>query len=227
LWGYRRSDEPAQPGHLNFEVGIVGRKQVEGLRDLIAGIGLEIAQLDIGDSVEGEGIEIDFLRDNKTDRIRKRIRSGMTWLSVAAAACAAVGIYVVASTMTELDQIETRTAELTGTLRDQSASSGEGTKFSEARKLIERKRTEQPAMQIIEALTRLLPDDAWLETLDYEDHLVTIVGRGASIPPIVEALEKSGVFSNVNFASPTQHDAVTKVDTFSISASVPMQSVAQ
>ena len=99
--------------------------------------------------------------------------------------------------------------------------------MSEAKKLIQRKRTEQPAIEIIEALTRLVPNDAWLETLDYEGRQLTVVGHGASVPPIVEALEKSGVFSDVNFASPTQHDAVAKVDAFSISASVQPKSVSQ
>jgi general secretion pathway protein L len=223
LWGFKRTEETAQPGQLGFKVGIIGRKQVEALINWLAAAGVKIAHLDIGDVDRDGGIEIDFLRENKTERIRRRIAGTMKALAFATAACAVVGAYFVASSLSELDQIETRTAELTGALRDQSASSGEGSKFSEARKLIERKRTEQPAITIIESLTRLVPNDAWIETLDYEDHHLTIVGRGAAIPPIVEALERSGVFSDVNFASPTQHDAVAKVDTFSISAAVQPQ----
>jgi general secretion pathway protein L len=221
LWGFRRSQEPAQPGHINIEVGIIGRKQVEMPLRSLSKIGIDVTDLDIADSIEGsESIEIDFLREKNSDRVRKRLTLAMTWFAAAAAVCAGVGIYFAVSSLSDLDRIETRTAELQGMLRDQSASSGEGSKLSEAKKLIDRKQTEQPAMQIIESLTRLMPDDAWLETLDYEDHQLTVVGRGTSIPPIVEALEKSGVFANVNFASPTQRDAVAKVDSFSISASV-------
>jgi general secretion pathway protein L len=228
LWGFRRSDDRAQAGHLNIEVGIVGRRAVEALLLSLKKMGAEVSRLDIADGPETDAaIEIDFLRANETERIRKRLRSGMTWLGLAAAACGGFGLYIAVSSMAELNEMETRTNELTNALHEQSADSSEGGKLSEARKLVERKRTEQPAMQVVEALTRLIPNDAWLEALDYEDHQVTIVGRGTSIPPIVEALEKSNVFKDVNFASPTQHDAVANVDSFSISASVPPVSVAQ
>jgi general secretion pathway protein L len=228
LWGFRRSSEPSQAGQLNVEVGIIGRRSIEGLLLWLGKTGAEVRQLDIADSAEtDDSIEIDFLRENKTERIRKRFTSAMTWLGLGAAACAGFGTYLLVSSINELQSIDARTSELTSTLRDQSSDSTEGSKLSEARKLIERKRTEQPTVQIIESLTRSIPNQAWLETLDYEDHLLTIVGRGTSIPPIVDALEKSGVFSDVNFASPTQHDAVAKVDSFSISASVQPLSVAQ
>jgi general secretion pathway protein L len=227
LWGFRRSDEPAPPGHINIEVGIIGRKQVEILSAWLARIGIQINQLGIAGSVAGsDAIEIDFRRDNKREAIASRIRSGMALAALGAAVCAGIGTYVAVSSLSELNEIEAQTTDLTNALHDQSASSGQG-KLSEARKLIERKRTEQPAIGIIESLTRSIPNDAWLETLDYENHQLTVVGRGTSIPPIVEALEKSGVFSDVNFASPTQHDAVAKVDSFSISAAVQPQSVAQ
>jgi general secretion pathway protein L len=219
LWGIRRSDEAAPPGQINFEVGIVGRKQVETLVHWLDRNGISISHLDIANSVDAsEGIDIDFRHGNRTERVRRRLTMAMTGLAVAAVACAGVGTYFAVSSMTELENIEARVTELTNALQDRSPDSG--SKLSEARKLIERKGTEQPTVEMIESLTGLIPDDAWLETLDYEDHQLTIVGRGVSIPPIVEALEKSGIFSDVNFASPTQRDAVAKVDTFSISASV-------
>src|SRR5437016_4819628 len=227
LWGFRRLEETGQADHLNVEVGIIGRRPVETLLRSLAGIGIEISHFDIADSVEEEGsIDIDFRRENKTHHIRKRLTLAMLALGLGTAACAGWGMVLAVSSLTELAQIDSRTSELTGALKDQS-DSGEGSKLSEAKKLIERKRTEQPAIEIVESLTRLVPNDAWLETLDYEDHQLTVVGHGASVPPIVEALEKSGVFSDVRFASPTQHDAVAKVDAFSISASVQPMSVSR
>jgi general secretion pathway protein L len=228
LWGFKRLEDRAQAGQLNVEVGIIGRKSIEGLLAWLGKSGTEVRQIDIADSAQTEGgIDIDFMRENKTERIRRRFKVAMTALGLSTAACAGVGAYFLISAMNELEQIESRTSELTGALRDQSSDSAEGSKLSEGRKLVERKKTEQPAIQIVESLTRSIPNSAWIETLDYEDHQLTIVGRGTSIPPIVDALEKSGVFADVNFASPTQHDAVAKVDSFSSSASVPPTGVTQ
>jgi general secretion pathway protein L len=228
LWGYRVSDEPPQHGLINVEVGIVGKKQVQAVLSWLKRIGIGIAGFDIAGSVDGtDAIPIDFVRDNAVARVRKQLARIATWAATAAALLFAVGVYGAVSAMSELRGIDDRTAELTGALRNQAEMSGEGGKLAEARKLVERKRIEKPAVEMIEALTRLVPNDAWLDSLDYEDHQLTVVGRGASVPPIVEALERSGIFSNVNFASPTQHDAVAKIDTFSISASVQPRSISQ
>jgi Tfp pilus assembly protein PilN len=221
LWGIRRQKDDPQTGQLSVEVGIIGRRALETLVRSLAKSGINVDHVDIGDSVNaGETIEVDFLRENKTDRIRKRLTATMAALGVVAVIGAGMGTYLALSSMAELEDVEARTDALTSRLRNESSDSGQGTKLADARSLAARKQSEQPAIQIIEALTTLIPDGTWLETLDYEDRKLTVVGRGTSLAPIVEALEKSPVFSEVNIAAATQRDAAANVDSFSISASV-------
>jgi general secretion pathway protein L len=80
---------------------------------------------------------------------------------------------------------------------------------------------------ILNDLTKLVPDGTWLNTIDYENGQVTISGRGTEIPNVIESLEKSDVFSKVNFASATQRDPNLDVDIFSISASIDKQGAKQ
>jgi len=213
---------------VNVEVGIVGRKQVQTVLSWLKRIGVVVTDFDIAESVRGtDAIAIDFVRDNAVARVRRRLTRTVSWVGGAALLIAAVGLYGAISALMEQQTLADRTGELTAALRSDAELSGEAGKLGEARKLVDRKRLEKPAVEMIEALTRVVPNDAWLESLDYEDHQLTIVGRSVSVPPIVEALERSGVFTNVNFASPTQRDPVAKVDNFSISASVQPHNVSQ
>ena len=100
-----------------------------------------------------------------------------------------------------------------------TADAGSG-KVAQAAKAADRKRTELPVMVILNTLTAQVPDNAWLDAVDYADGRLTMAGRGVSISGIIANLESSDIFSNVNFAAPTQRDREANADIFSISALV-------
>ena len=226
LWGFRQVADHSGSDQIRLEVGIVGRHTVEELLRSLAKIGIKIDHLDIGDSTSAEdSIELDFRSERRTERIGKAVRAVMLSMGLATAIFAGLGGYLAASSFTELKSVEAQAARLSDALSN-SSDAGKATKVSEARKLIERKRAEQPVITVLDALTRSIPDAAWLESIEYDDRQVTVLGRGTSIPPIVQALEGSAVFSSVNIAAATQRDPDANVDTFSISASVEPQRAA-
>ena len=149
----------------------------------------------------------------------------MLSMGLATAILTGLGIYLAASSFTELKSVEAQAARLSDALNN-SSDGGKATKLSEARKLVERKRADQPVITVLDALTRSIPDGAWLELIEYDDRQVTVLGRGTSVSPIVQALEESAVFSAVNITAATQRDPDANVDSFSISASVEPQSAA-
>ncbi len=220
VWGYRVAGEP-ENGQFTLEVGISGRKALDGLLVALQASGLRVARLEIALTADDENpIAVDFRSD-----VRRRKASAAVWSVMAVAACfalaiAAYGSWLAIQAQSRLNAIESRTAELTSALRAQPAADGGSGKALEAGKAVERKRTEPPVLVVLNGLTAGVPDNAWLNTLDYADGKLTMAGRGLSIPAIIQSLESSDMFKDVNFAAPTQRDPDSDADMFSISASI-------
>jgi general secretion pathway protein L len=79
----------------------------------------------------------------------------------------------------------------------------EKTKASEQRSALLRTRQQQlPVLKVIEELSALLPDGAWVQTLTGEGTTVRIEGQAQSAEPLIPLLEASPLFKEVKFTSP-------------------------
>ncbi|WNV03288.1 PilN domain-containing protein [Candidatus Methylospira mobilis] len=85
---------------------------------------------------------------------------------------------------------------------------------------IRRKKREEPRMlDMLEELTRILPDDTWLNGLQYDEHKLLVQGQSPNSTELIEKLEVSPYFQDVKFASPITKDA-NRIERFQISAAV-------
>ena len=220
IWGYRVAGEP-ENGQFTIDVGITGRKPLELLIAALTAAGVRLAGLEIAAAADDpDAIAVDFQSGNRRGKARAAVRSAMAGIGFFAAVTGAYGAWQAVMVRSELNGIEARTAQLTAALRAQPVTDFGSGKQGEAEKAVARKRTELPVMLVLNGLTEGVPDSAWLNNVDYADATVTIAGRGVSIPGIIESLESSKLFANVNFAAPTQRDPESNADMFSISASI-------
>ncbi len=72
-------------------------------------------------------------------------------------------------------------------------------------------------MILVEALSRALPDTAYLTDLEIEGREVRIAGK-SNATALIRILEESPQFENVRFSAPTTREATETVETFSIIA---------
>jgi len=85
---------------------------------------------------------------------------------------------------------------------------------------IRRKKREEPRMlDMLEELTRILPDNTWLNGLQYDEHKLLVQGQSPNATELIEELEDSPYFQDVKFASPITKDA-NRIERFQISATV-------
>ena len=89
-----------------------------------------------------------------------------------------------------------------------------------ARALDARKRTAPSAVVVLEALSRALPDDAYLTEMRLEGGKVEIAGVAANAASLIHAIETSPHFSRATFTAPTTRAADDKGETFRIEAQV-------
>jgi general secretion pathway protein L len=220
LWGYREVPT-SQSGQISFEVGIISRKTVDGLLAPFRAAGVEIAHLDISEYPdELKGIDIDFHGSTRAKTARRVVATVMSAAALAALMAATFGSYLAVTTSLELTTAEQRIAELRQALAGGSGSSTADSKLAEANRLHARKSGNVPFVGMINELTKRVPDGTWLNSIDYGAEKVVISGRGVETTKVIESLESSEVFADVNFASATQRDAELNLDIFSISATV-------
>lgn len=129
-------------------------------------------------------------------------------------AAAAIGLLVVLNLTLAFERQETRlsnlsvelaktrkTAQATEKLRSQLTMSQ-----AETRLLLESQSQAGP-LEVIQELTKLLPDDAWLFGFEMRNGSVQIAGQSPSASDLIGRLDKSEIFTNPRFSA-----AVTRAD---------------
>lgn len=220
LWGFRKRDEEAS-GKITLDIAIAGRRAIETILSCLAAAGIAVGHVDAAETpLAMDGIAIGFRGAEASQRTLRRLKYGI-FASIALAGCAGlVGAYLMLADLSEMDGIERRTAALTEQVQARGREDGASGRRTEALALMDRKRAEAPFVNVLNTLTVSMPDDIWLETLDYADRRMTFTGRGQPTPSVIDALEKSPLFANVDFAAATQRSAAGEVDSFSISAAI-------
>jgi Tfp pilus assembly protein PilN len=126
---------------------------------------------------------------------------------------------LVWQTSAKLATAREETARLTAELRPDAA--GGATSLVEAANILhERRRQRLPAVAVMSELSEVLPQTVWLDSLSLDDVRIDLKGQGSDIPSLIDILEQSPSFMDVNFASATQFNAESNAEAFSIGATL-------
>ncbi len=82
------------------------------------------------------------------------------------------------------------------------------------------KREQPGAMQVLDELTRILPDNTWVSRLEIPQPRVNIRGESSNAANLSTLIESSPFFSNTQFDSSVTRDTITGQENFSISANI-------
>lgn len=84
--------------------------------------------------------------------------------------------------------------------------------------IIARKAADPAVAVLIDALSRALPDSAYLTELEIRGGQVRLVGHSGEATSLIGLLEGTPQFENVAFAAPTPRDPATGLESFTIAA---------
>jgi general secretion pathway protein L len=87
-----------------------------------------------------------------------------------------------------------------------------------SRFLTDKKQSSLPVLQIIDELTRILPDDTWITRLDIKGTEVQIQGQSSSAAALIPLIESSSILQNPRFRSPVTQVPRSNVERFHLSA---------
>ncbi len=84
--------------------------------------------------------------------------------------------------------------------------------------LQEKREARLPAVALLAELTRILPDDAWINRLVFQDREVQLFGEAATETGLIQILESSPLLHDARFRSPVTYNNASGKHNFHISA---------
>jgi general secretion pathway protein L len=209
-----RSRDPAR-NMLRAELGVVRRSVVDHAvavatdHDLVLG----------GVTVEGDEDfpPLDFL----PRRHPRRVRSWRAepWKPIAAAGA----VLLVISVEVLAWRLHSEAVRLRDEVLAQSAIAHRGealqTEYEQAMKaanFLPEKQADPRRIEVLDALSRLLPDDCWVFDLEISGQEARISGFGTDVPKILLQIQQAPLFNTPEFRSPVVHDGTNKRDRFDI-----------
>lgn len=158
-----------------------------------------------------------------------RSRGGRRWGKRSAAALGALlGVLLVACcvfpawqyhaarrNLAEQVELQSRVAKKVQALQEQAESLTKHMQF-----LTEKRSKQVYAVDLVNSLSEVLPDDTWLTNLSYKDGKVELQGFSPAASQLIELIERTPLFKNAAFVSPITQDRVQNLERFQIGADV-------
>jgi general secretion pathway protein L len=153
----------------------------------------------------------------------KKVVSGLNaFLALALAATVTVGgfgLYQVWDRALENDDLEAKIETFKARVDEIRRLNKENLELKQQRERLVRRKLDEPAVMLsIEALSRVLPDSAYLTELEIHGKETRIVGKSNDPTALITKLEDSAQFGDVHFSAPTTREQGEAVGTFTIVA---------
>lgn len=206
-------------GPLAIELIAVPREVVAEIRQTTAAAGLRLGAVTVGGAAGGEPVPLP--RAALGDRTPRLARFDRALLGLVAALALAAVVSMPLAQHLRLARIESRIAALRPRAEAalarrehaQRAASGEAA-------VLHLRGSRPPLVAVLDALTRAVPDGAWLTALDLSGRDLVIDGLSPSAAGTALALERSGAFAGIAFRSAITRDPASGLEHFELGATV-------
>jgi general secretion pathway protein L len=153
--------------------------------------------------------------------LRREKRTGVRWVLVVANVALLVAAVVVhlQNRDAELGQLQDAVAKV----RRDAAEAGELSERADqlrgaASTLVDRRTARPQLVEVLEDLSRRLPDDTYLQRFEVHQSEVRLFGVSAAATNLIRLLEESPLLADVRFESSVTRDAATGKERFNIVA---------
>jgi general secretion pathway protein L len=197
---------------LDVSVSITSRAVVDAAREELAPTGLKVDRIVVRTSGEGND-RLVALWSRAADspgeslaRARRAIAAGLAACILCAVAVSGWAINASATMQAESEELASRARAL-----QRQVQGAGGATLRTGPNPLERawsaKEAAPSAVIILEALSRILPETAYLTDLNIEGTLLRMIGLTSDAPALIAPLEASGHLTDVRFFAPTTRNA--------------------
>ena len=207
---YFIEDGPRRDGKVSVHQVMVKREVLDPILQQLVASGIKVDFADCWDDASKQGLPVNLLHGGQGElasRARHRLRPVLVLcFCILILSCSAV---VVGFSKYEnaLQRLETETAsakaKALAVTRSLSAVEASLTEVAELRRL---KTARPPVIRILEELTRLLPDTAWVSYLKIEGDALEVTIVAQSTGELLPVLARSPLFATADLSAPVTYD---------------------
>ncbi len=220
---YRVRTRNAETGRMEVELVTVPRKVMDERCERAAAWGVVPDVVDIGGEDRGgedasEGINLLPADDGVNGG--RRVGGLSLFLAAVAAALIAVAVYLPLEAQQR--EMQAFSAALTKAKAEAGAAMDLRREIDrlveESQFLVTRKQKSVKATEVLDELTRILPDGTWLRQFKIKDRELRISGFSQAASNLIGLIEQSAMFENARFTSPVTQDRREGLERFNIAA---------
>jgi general secretion pathway protein L len=204
-YGFAATSNGSDAGNLDVRVHMTSQTTLDAARHALAAAGLAVDRIVARDQNAESPVvlwsRLDGAAVAEQTRVRRFIVFGLIALLGLSLAVTGWAEFSAASMRSDSEDFVARTATLQGRLeggRDKS-----GALSDPAERAWNLKETAPSAVMILEALSRTIPDAAYVSELSLQNTTVRVTGMTDDAPSLIAPLEQSGNFADVHFFAPT------------------------
>jgi general secretion pathway protein L len=205
LYGFDAVANSDDAAALDVRVFICSRPAIASARDALEGTGLSadriVAQMTDGTSPVALWSRLADVPREAIERRRRQIGASIMGLVLASLGVSLWAAFSAASLRTEGDELAERSRNLQRQLQEARTPQVASARPEERAWFL--KEISSSAVVVLEALSRALPDDAYVTELRIDSMKLRVIGLAANAPALIAPLERSGHFADVRFAAPT------------------------
>jgi len=205
---------------LRLMLYVVPRVEVDTVVKKLADRGFPLAGVDIRNGANTLGLNL-LPADQRVRVVNRKARLN---LALAAAAVVLLAVVMAESLYLrehQVSELEEAIASVQGEARQVAAIRKRIEDTSEAAGFLATRRAESPlAVELLADITRILPDDTYLDRLVIGKNSVQIQGKSQNAQRLIELVNESGLLNAASFRGSTRLDARSGLEIFEINAEV-------
>jgi len=210
---------PAAKGRQRLRQLIVKREPVDALLAGLRGAGLEPAFVDCWQTTPAAGLPVDFLEASGARRSSRarHVTLPRTLAGLALALAGLASIVALSRYDTALAELRERTAKVrTEAAAVRGAQERTDAAVADLARLQTAKLAQVPAVEVLEALSKLLPDSVWLSDLRLDGDTLDINGLARSGAALPSLFSGSALFLDAALTAPVTLDPREDRERFSL-----------
>lgn len=229
IYDHRISERDAHQGRIEVELRLIPINRVEAVRERLAQIGIRPHVIDTlainGDEPECEGFNL-LPEAERPPYVYARAR--LNWL-LAGVAVLLLAVVMAQSLYLRGYKVDRLEAEVAG-LRQEAETVMDLQRQLEdalvaANFLAERRRRQPVIIQVLDEVSRVLPDDMWLQQVQVRDNEVMMMGFADGSQRLIEILNDSPLLDDAEFRGSITVDPATGQERFNARATITRRGV--
>lgn len=202
-FGYRVTGRDFESGNLTLEFVASPRAPLDETMKTLAELGVRVCAV-VAEDMQTDGAPVNLLATGQEKILMPRLHGARIWLAGASLmlllAALLMPVVIKREAVIQMNpwvEKGRKAAEATDVLRQQLSA-----KVEEYNYLLEKKKTLPPVIMALEELSRILPDDTWVQQVDIKGKELQIQGETASSSRLISLFEQSRYFRDASFRSP-------------------------